>query len=87
MVTAISRLSCAGLLLALATVGADAQQQQLAPQQQCFRVVMNHSTGGGSLGAVLLDRCTGKTWILSRTQVPGGTALRWHPITVVIHPH
>ena len=76
-------LADAGLLLALATVAAGAQQQQQQPQRECFTVVMNHSTGGGSLGAILLDRCTGKTWVLSRTSVGNsGSAPRWHPITV-----
>jgi len=76
-------LAGAGLLLVLATGAAGAQQQQQQPQRECFTVVMNHSTGGGSLGAILLDRCTGKTWVLSRTSVGNsGYAPRWHPITV-----
>ena len=76
-------LAGAGLLLVLATGAAGAQQQQQQPQRECFTVVMNHSTGGGSLGAILLDRCTGKTWVLSRTSVGNsGSAPRWHPITV-----
>jgi hypothetical protein len=75
----------AGLLLALATVAASAQQQQQQPQPQreCFMVVMNHSTVGGSLGAILIDRCTGKTWQLVRVNLRGGaTTTRWFPITV-----
>jgi len=76
-------LAGAGLLLVLVTGAAGAQQQQQQPQRECFTVVMNHSTGGGSLGAILLDRCTGKTWVLSRTSVGNsGYAPRWHPITV-----
>jgi hypothetical protein len=64
----------------LATVAATAQQQQ---GQRCFAVVMNHSTGGGSLGAILIDQCTGKTWVLVRASVArGATAARWFPITV-----
>jgi hypothetical protein len=70
----------AGLLLVLATVAATAQQQQ---GQGCFAVVMNHSTGGGSLGAIWIDQCTGKTWVLVRASVArGATAVRWFPITV-----
>jgi hypothetical protein len=76
-------LAGAGLLLVLATGAAGAQQQQQQPQRECFTVVMNHSTGGGSLGAVLLDKCTGKTWMLTRTNLRGGaTTVRWFPITV-----
>src|SRR5262249_35853237 len=48
------------------TVSAGAQQQQ--PQQQpppgCFTVEMSRSTQGNPQGSVLLDRCTGKTWLL-----------------------
>ena len=44
-------LAGAGLLVALSMpAGAQPQQQRPQPQQQrCFTVVMNHSTGGGSL--------------------------------------
>jgi hypothetical protein len=76
-------LAGAGLLLVLATGAAGAQQQQQHPQQQqpqeeCFTVLMNHNTGGGSLG-----RCTGKTWVLARANArPGYTAVRWFPITM-----
>jgi hypothetical protein len=71
-----------GLLLALATATAVAQQQQ-SPQRECFTVVMNHGTGGGSLGAILVDQCTGKTWQLIRATLPrGASSIRWFPIMV-----
>ena len=74
-------LAGAGLLLALSTVPADAQQEQ--PQRECFAVEMTRGTQAGSLGAILLDRCTGKSWVLARASVRGGGyAVRWHPITV-----
>jgi hypothetical protein len=62
-------LSGAGLLLVLATGAAGAQQQQQQPPQQqptpgCFTVEMSHSTQGNPQGSILLDRCTGKTWLL-----------------------
>ena len=50
------------MLLALSTVPAGAQQQQQPPG--CFKVEMSHSTQGNPQGAQLLDRCTGKTWLL-----------------------
>jgi hypothetical protein len=80
-------LAGAGLLLALSTVPAGAQQQQpqgeQQPQRECFAVEMTRGTQGGSLGAILLDRCTGKSWVLARASVRGGGyAVRWHPITV-----
>jgi hypothetical protein len=68
----------AGLLLAFATVDAGAQQEQ-APAQECFTVMMNMT---GSAGSILFNRCTGNSWLLARTAIPGGYALRWHPIRV-----
>jgi len=75
------------LLLALSTVPAGAQQQQpqqeQQPQRECFAVKMTRGTQAGSLGAILLDRCTGKSWVLARASIRGGGyAVRWHPITV-----
>src|SRR5262249_14998970 len=56
-------LAGTGLLLALSTVPAGAQQQQPQPQQrECFTVEMSHSVQGNPQGSNLLDRCTGKTW-------------------------
>jgi hypothetical protein len=73
----INRLGLyAGLLLAL-TADAGAQQRD------CFTVALTSSTAGGSLGSILLDRCTGKSWILVRAVLSNGaTAQRWSPITV-----
>ena len=73
----INRLGlCAGLLLAL-TADAGAQQRD------CFTVTMTSSTSGGSLGSILLDRCTGNSWILVRTTLENGaTSNRWFPISV-----
>jgi len=73
-------LAGAGLLLVLATgvVGA----QQVAAAEGMLRGHHEPQHGRRSLGAVLLDKCTGKTWILSRTAVPGGSAPRWRPLTV-----
>jgi hypothetical protein len=75
------RLPClALLLLVFANVGAGAQQNQ---QQECFMVFMTNATGGGSLGSILLNKCTGDSWILIRTSLPNGlTTSRWYPISV-----
>jgi len=37
-----------------------------------------------SVGSILLDKCTGKTWLLTRVTLgaPGNYAIRWLPITV-----
>ena len=53
-----------------------------AQQQECFAVAMNNATGGGSLGSILVDKCTGNTWMLVRTQTPNGATNRWFPISV-----
>ena len=79
----------AGLLLALSTVSAGAQQQQ--PQQQpspgCFTVEMSRSTQGNPQGSILLDRCTGKTWLLLCIRNDtAGCAFRWAPIPDATEP-
>jgi hypothetical protein len=76
----MKRLACAGALLALGSVDADAQQQQQQPQRECFTVAMNNQA---NVGSILLDKCTGKTWVLlSFSAGDRGSELRWRPITV-----
>ena len=81
-------LAGAGLLLALSTVPAGAQQQQ--PQQPppgCFTVEMSHSTQGNPQGSILLDRCTGKTWLLLCIRNDtAGCAFQWAPIPNATEP-
>src|SRR5262249_37942248 len=82
-------LAGAGLLLALSTVPAGAQQQQ--PQQQppprCFTVEMSHSTQGNPQGSILLDRCNGKTWLLLCIRNDtAGCAFQWAPIPDATEP-
>jgi hypothetical protein len=75
-------LADARLLLALSTVPAGAQQQQQQqPQRECFAVAMNNQA---SVGSIFLDKCAGKTWLLTRVTLgaAGNYALRWLPITV-----
>src|SRR5262245_27056405 len=60
-------LAGAVLLLVLVTGAAGAQPPQQPPQQPppgCFTVEMSHNTQGNPQGSILLDRCTGKTWLL-----------------------
>ena len=52
-----------GVCLAMLALPAPASAQQ----QECFTVAMNNATGGGSLGSVLLNKCTGDTWVFTRT--------------------
>jgi hypothetical protein len=79
----------AGLLLTLSTVSTGAQQQQ--PQQQpppgCFTVEMSHSTQGNPQGSILLNSCTGKTWLLLCIRNDSaGCAFRWAPIPDATEP-
>ena len=85
-------LAGTGLLLALSTVPAGAQQEQQQPQQQqrqqqCFTVEMSHSTQGNPQGSILLDRCTGKTWLLLCIRNDSaGCAFQWAPIPDATEP-
>jgi hypothetical protein len=56
------------------TVGAFAQQGT-----QCFDVSRN--TTGDPIGAILVNRCTGDTWLLVSNLQGGNTTVRWYPIS------
>jgi hypothetical protein len=46
----------------------------------CFTAEMSHSTQGNPQGSILLDRCTGKTWLLLCIRNDtAGCAFRWAP--------
>jgi hypothetical protein len=75
------------LLLVIALIGAagsvavSAQPLEPAtPGGACFDVV--RSPSGDALGSFLVNRCTGKTWILAGTRTRHGAraAYRWVPI-------
>jgi hypothetical protein len=66
-------LAGAGMLLALATGTAAAQQQP----RECFAVALNTQ----ALGSILIDRCSGKTWLLGRSGSRFSNAIRWFPLT------
>jgi hypothetical protein len=83
MLSAMSRICvCLGSVLAC-TVDVCAQQSNAEPSQKdCFAVIVTNASGG-SLGSILLDRCTGNSWVLARAQLSNGmTASRWYPISV-----
>ena len=81
--SAIGCLAGAGLLLALSTGPAGAQQQPPHPPPGCFTVEMSHSTQG----SILLNRCTGKTWLLLCIRNDtAGCAFRWAPIPDATEP-
>lgn len=77
------RLLVAPLLAALSItiVGRTASAQApLAADSPCFEIVASH--GDRPAGAILLNRCTGQTWILTRAYGKHSVAVafRWTPI-------
>ena len=76
-----------GLVLALSTGPAGAQQPQPPTTTGCFKVEMSHSTQGNPQGSILLDRCTGKTWLLLCIRNDtAGCAFQWAPIPDATEP-
>jgi hypothetical protein len=63
------------------------QQPQQQPQRACFTVEMSHSAQGNPQGSILLDRCTGKTWLLLCIRNDNvGCAFQWAPIPDATEP-
>jgi hypothetical protein len=70
----MNRIAFASLIALLMSPNAPTQQdQQQQSQQECFAVVMNNTA---SLGSILIDKCTGKTWVNIRDR---GYKVRWQP--------
>ena len=86
MLSAMKSLKCVGALLVLATPAALAEQrdaQQKDAQKECFTIAMSNATGGSNLGSILLDKCTGDSWVLARTRLGDGReTTRWFPLAV-----
>ena len=86
MLSAMKSLACVGALLVLATPAALAEQrdaqQKDAQQKECFTIAMANATTGG-LGSILLDKCTGNSWVLARTRLGDGReTTRWFALAV-----
>ena len=87
MLSAMKSLACLGAFLALATPAAlaeqrDAQQKDAQPKE-CFTIAVSNAGAGGSLGSILLDKCTGNSWVLARTRLGDGReTTRWFPLGV-----
>lgn len=62
------------LSVALILVSTIAEAQQSNQQNPCFEIYRNPSTGAG--GALLLNKCTGQTWVLAASNPP-----RWYPLS------
>jgi hypothetical protein len=57
------------------------------PTNQCWEVV-SRGTGAAQPFPILVNKCTGKTWLLAKVNtqepkdgMPGAYAYRWRPIT------
>jgi hypothetical protein len=49
-----------------------------AQENDCFSVT---SPAQATMGSILINRCTGVTWVLSRARSNSGTMLRWFPLS------
>jgi hypothetical protein len=83
MLSAMSRIClCLGSVLACSTDARAQQSDAAAPHKDCFAVIVTNASSG-SLGSILLDKCTGNSWVLARAPLGSGiTANRWYPISV-----
>jgi len=81
-----------GVLIGVALIGAPsdramAQSQPERPGGACFDVVPAQAKSS-STAAILVNRCSGETWVLVRTQETdqrvqtGGFGYRWRPIAI-----
>jgi hypothetical protein len=50
-----------------------------AAEPPCFEMYPN---GNGPEGAILLNKCTGQSWLLVGVNTGGGSSLGWHPIPI-----
>lgn len=59
-----------------------ATAQESAPRIQCFEVI-NSASNAVPFASILLDKCSGHTWMLVRQRTGDNqTAYRWVPISV-----
>ena len=49
-----------------------------AQEKDCFSVT---SPAQATQGSILINRCTGATWVLNRIRTDSGTVLRWFPVS------
>jgi hypothetical protein len=71
--------SCWTVFALIALMGESAAAQQA----DCYAVAMTNSTNAGNVGSIMINKCTGDSWVLVRTTLGNGAyTLRWFPITV-----
>jgi hypothetical protein len=83
-----------GLLMASCVTAAAQKSDFEGKPAPCFEVTMAPRAGGGAgfstdpAFSILLNRCTGDTWMLVRTTISKGKgtagefAYRWYPVSV-----
>jgi hypothetical protein len=66
----------------IGTVSPPAIAQTAAPNGACFDV--NRSFSGEAVGSILINRCTGRTWIMVASERGRGDQLayRWLPVAM-----
>ena len=77
-----------GFLAVLSLIGGNARAQDAATQ--CWQIISPAVQGIDPLAMVMLNRCTGKTWLLAKVTVREGRSdasspmyvYRWRPITI-----
>jgi hypothetical protein len=76
----ITRWGCGAACLVIAALSLptpDASAQTAEVQTHCFDIISPRNTAQPD-GSILLDRCTGQTWLLSRNGRRGGVpGYRW----------
>jgi len=63
------------LVLALSTSVAS------AAEPPCFELYQNANASAPE-GTILLNKCTGETWLLITVNTGSGSAIGWHPIPI-----
>lgn len=83
------RTGFAAALLAATICGAGLAEE---PTKDCFSITTPPAVAGGQtalttygyatlVGSILINRCTGQTWLLARAAAgKGAVAYRWYPI-------
>jgi len=56
-----------------------------AAESPCFELYQNANAAGPE-GSILLNRCTGETWLLVGVNTGGGSSPGWHRIPIDMTP-
>ena len=75
LASATSAAAVLGATLLSTMIGGTALAQTVPAGGPCFDIVDGHADSSG--GQILLNRCTGRSWILTRTTRNGDVAFRW----------